>query len=104
MFPYPTLRLFALLALLSLLATPLPAAEYAGRVIGVQDGDSLTLLVPDGTRYQQVKIRLGEIDTPELKQPYGSRARQALSDLAFGQQARGLVQDTDRYGRTVGRV
>ena len=56
MFPYPTLRLFALLALLSLLATPLPAAEYAGRVVGVQDGDSLTLLVPDGTRYRQVKI------------------------------------------------
>ena len=104
MLPSPILRLFALLALLSLLATPLLAAEYTGRVVGVQDGDSLTLLVPDGTRYQQVKIRLGEIDTPESKQPYGSRARQALSDLAFGQPARVVVQDTDRYGRTVGRV
>ena len=47
---------------------------------------------------------MGEIDTPESKQPYGSRARQALSDLAFGQQARVVVQDTDRYGRTVGRA
>ena len=27
-----------------------------------------------------------------------------LSDLAFGKQARVVVQDTDRYGRTVGRV
>ena len=70
----------------------------------MQDGDSLTLLVPDGTRYQQVKVRLGEIDTPESKQPYGSRARQALSDLAFGKPARVVVQDTDKYGRTVGRV
>ena len=51
MAPYPTPRWFALLALL-LRAGPLLAAEYAGRVVGVQDGDSLTLLVPDGTRYR----------------------------------------------------
>ena len=70
----------------------------------MQDGDSLTLLVPGGTRYQQVKVRLGEIDTPESRQPYGQRAKQMLSDLAYNQQARVVVQDTDRYGRTVGRV
>ena len=104
MFPYPTLRLFALLALLSLLAAPLPAAEYAGRVVAISDGDTLTLLVPDGASYQQVKVRWGEIDTPESGQPFGQRAKQMLSDLAFNQQARVVVQDTDRYGRTVGRV
>ncbi len=37
MIPYPLSRPFALLALL-LLAAPLPAAEYAGRVVGVSDG------------------------------------------------------------------
>ncbi len=89
---------------LALLAGPLLAAEYAGRVVGVSDGDTLTLLVPDGTSYQQVKVRLGEIDTPERKQPYGTRAQQTLSDLAYNQQARVVVQDTARYGRTVGRV
>jgi hypothetical protein len=61
----------------------------------------LTLLTAEK---QQVKVRLGEIDTPERKQPYGTRAQQALSDLAFNQQARVVVQDTDRFGRTVGRV
>ena len=35
---------------------------------------------------------------------YGTRAKQALSDLAYGKEARVVVQDTDRYGRTVGRV
>jgi|tagenome__1003787_1003787.scaffolds.fasta_scaffold20941564_2 nuclease-like protein len=50
------------------------------------------------------KVRLAEIDTPESGQPYGSRARQALSDLAFGKSARVVAQDTDRYGRMVGRV
>lgn len=49
-------------------------------------------------------MRLGEIDTPESKQPYGERAKQALSDLAFGKQARVVVETTDKYVRTVGRV
>ena len=89
---------------LAILAGPLLAAEYTGRVVGVSDGDTMTLLVPDGTSYQQVKVRLGEIDTPESRQPYGFAPSQALSDLAFGKQARVVVQDTDRYGRTVGRV
>ena len=62
------------------------------------------MLVPDGTRFKQVRVRLGEIDTPESRQPYGERAKQALSGLAFGKQARVVVQDTDRYGRTVGQV
>jgi endonuclease YncB( thermonuclease family) len=89
---------------LVLLAWPLTAAEYTGKVVGISDGDTLTLLVPDGASYRQVKVRLGEIDTPESRQPYGERAKQALSDLAFNKQARVVVQDTDRYGRTVGRV
>ncbi|MFZ1830698.1 MAG: thermonuclease family protein [Candidatus Competibacteraceae bacterium] len=89
---------------LALLAGPLLAAEYNGKVVGVSDGDTLTLLVPDGASFKQVKVRLGEIDTPESKQPYGERAKQTLSDLAYNKQARVVVQDTDKYGRTVGRV
>ena len=87
--------------LLAIFAVPLMAAEYTGRVVGVSDGDTLTLLTAEK---QQVKVRLGEIDTPESRQPYGQRAKQALSDLAYNQQARVVVQDVDRYGRTVGRV
>lgn len=75
--------------------------EYNGRVVGVSDGDTLTLLV-DGKR--QVKVRLAEIDAPEGGQPYGNRSKQELSALAFNKEARVRVQDTDRYGRTVGRV
>ena len=89
---------------LALLAGPLLAAEYTGKVVSISDGDTLTLLVPDGASFKQIKVRLGEIDTPERKQPYGTRAQQALSDLAYNKQARVVVQDTDRYGRTVGRV
>lgn len=77
------------------------AADLSGRVVGIADGDTLTLLTADK---RQVRVRLAGIDTPERAQPYGSRARQELSELAFGKEAEVAVQDTDRYGRTVGRV
>lgn len=93
-----------LFGFLAVLAGPLLAAELTGKVVAISDGDTLTLLVPDGASFKQVRVRLAEIDTPESRQPYGNRARQALSDLAFNQQARVVVQDTDRFGRTVGRV
>jgi endonuclease YncB( thermonuclease family) len=93
-----TLSLLTGLLLLSSLAR---AAELTGRVVGITDGDTLTVL--QETR-QQTRLRLAEIDTPEAGQPYGNRARQVLSDLVFGKSVRVVVQDTDRYGRTVGRV
>jgi endonuclease YncB( thermonuclease family) len=85
-----------------LLYTTLTLANtvHEGKVVKISDGDTLTLLTAGK---KQIKIRLAEIDTPESRQPYGSRARQALSNLAFGKQARIVVQDIDRYGRTVVR-
>ena len=65
------------------------AAEYSGRIVGISDGDTLTLLVSDSASFKQVKVRLAEIDTPESAQPYGQKAKQALSELAFNKQAAG---------------
>ena len=75
--------------------------ELRGRVVGVADGDTLTVL--DAWR-QQIKVRLAEIDAPEKAQPYGQRSKQALSGLCYGREA--IVDHTgrDRYGRTIGRV
>ena len=96
--PKPPLAALAALMLLAAQAAA-SAAEIAGRVVEISDGDTLTVL--DGAQ-RQVRVRLAEIDTPESGQPYGDRARQALSDLAFGRAVRVVVVDTDRYGRTVG--
>jgi endonuclease YncB( thermonuclease family) len=71
-----------------------------GRVVGITDGDTLTLLVEQ----RQVRIRLAQIDAPESDQPYGKKSKAALSALAFGKQAHVEVVDIDRYGRTVGEV
>lgn len=97
----PNLSHIVLAAILLLVAHPAFSAEITGRVVGITDGDTLTIL---NDARQQVRVRLAEIDTPEARQPYGSRARQALSDLAFDKTVRVVVQDTDRYGRTVGRI
>jgi micrococcal nuclease len=83
---------------LSLLAFILPS--YAYQVIGIHDGDTMTLLVDKKPR----KIRLANIDAPELKQPFGRRSKQALSDLCWGKDAQYEAQNKDRYGRTVAVV
>lgn len=91
----------ALVAALLLLAAPASAIEIAGRVVAVADGDTLT--VEDATGRRLV-IRLAEIDTPEGGQPYGDPARQALSALTLGKAVRVAADDSDRYGRLIGRV
>ena len=87
-------------ACLILFSTPVFAGELSGKVIGISDGDTFTLLNADN---QQVKIRLAEIDAPESAQPYGNRSKQALSGLIFSKDVRVDVQTVDRYGRSVGR-
>jgi len=76
-------------------------SELRGRVVGITDGDTLTLLTAD---HVQHRIRLAEIDAPEHDQPYGAASKQVLSGLAYMHDVRVVVVDYDRYGRTVGRI
>jgi endonuclease YncB( thermonuclease family) len=66
----------------------------------VHDGDTLTVLIDN----RQVRVRLVDIDAPELKQPFGTRSRQSLSGLCFGKVASLDVRGHDRYNRTLARV
>jgi endonuclease YncB( thermonuclease family) len=75
-------------------------ADFSGRVVKVQDGDTLTVLVDSA----QVRVRLDSIDAPELAQPYGKRARQSLADLCAAKEALVAEHGKDRYGRIIGRV
>lgn len=70
-------------------------------VFGVSDGDTLKVRCSEG---EQITVRLGGIDAPETKQPFGQRSKQALSDLCYRQQATITPKAKDRYGRTVGDV
>lgn len=75
-------------------------AETSGKVVGISDGDTLTVL----TERQQVKVRLAEIDAPERGQPFGNRSKQSLSGLCFDKTAKLDDKGKDRYGRTLARV
>lgn len=69
-------------------------------MIGISDGDTLTVLQDS----RQTKIRLAEIDAPELGQPHGRRAKGHLSALCHGKRAQVAPITKDIYGRTVARV
>lgn len=77
------------------------AETITGRVIGVSDGDSLTVLDASLVQY---KIRLAGIDAPEKRQAFGQRAKQSLAALCFGKLATVEIVQQDRYGRFVGHI
>lgn len=53
----------------------------SGRVVGVADGDTVTVLDAD---HQQYKIRLSGIDAPEKAQAFGQRSKESMPTLIFG--------------------
>jgi endonuclease YncB( thermonuclease family) len=92
--------LFAFLVM-ALLPLVVWGETLAARVVGVHDGDTITVL--DGNRKQH-KIRLAGIDAPESRQAFGNRSKENLSQLVFGQDVRIEWQKRDLYGRLVGKV
>jgi micrococcal nuclease len=92
--------LLAVLLNIILVAGSVHAQTITGKVVGVVDGDTITVL--EGTTPH--KIRLYGIDCPESGQDFGQKAKQFVSDMVFGKQARVVQMDMDRYGRMVGMV
>ncbi len=84
-----------------LLACSAFSDTITGRVVGVHDGDTLTLLTADKV---EVKVRLWGIDAPETGQAFGKNSKESLSDLAFKKEASVEEKSKDRYGRVVGVV
>ncbi|MGB8435359.1 MAG: thermonuclease family protein [Burkholderiales bacterium] len=72
-----------------------------GRVVGVSDGDTITILDLDK---RQHKIRFNGIDAPEKKQPFGNRSRQILASLIFDRNVRAECHKRDRYGREICKI
>ena len=90
-----------LLSLL-LLSLSLFSAEIIGKVVGVSDGDTITVL--DDMDQGKFRIRLNKIDAPEKKQAFGNKAKQFLSTLIFGKKVSIRFKSIDNYGRVLGVV
>lgn len=78
-----------------------PPQLLEGICVGVSDGDSLHLELPDGER---VRVRLYGIDAPEKDQECALAARKKLGKLIYDKKIRVEVLDVDKYGRYVGKV
>jgi endonuclease YncB( thermonuclease family) len=84
-----------------LISCAIEAGTLQGKVVGVADGDSLTVLDNNKTQH---KIRLQGIDAPEKAQAFGQKSKQSLHQLVHNKQVTVEFQKKDKYGRTVGKV
>jgi endonuclease YncB( thermonuclease family) len=77
------------------------AATIEGRVVGVADGDTLTVI--DSARTQH-RIRLAGIDAPEKGQPFAVRARRNLAQMVASQDVTAFCLPRERDGRQICKV
>jgi|LGVF01.1.fsa_nt_gb endonuclease YncB( thermonuclease family) len=86
--------------LILLLILPSLTWAWQGKVVGISDGDTITVLHNN----RGEKVRLYGIDTPEKRQDFGNKAKQFTSNMVFGKHVEVESVTKDRYGRTVGLI
>lgn len=59
---------------------PREGSTFSGPVTYIGDGDSLCVTIAAG----QVEVRLADFNAPELREPGGRAAKEALQRLIFG--------------------
>jgi endonuclease YncB( thermonuclease family) len=89
-----------LLLITALAAQAVWGQTYSGKVVRISDGDTLTVLVD----HKQIKVRLTEIDAPEIHQAFGQRSKQSLDEMCAGRAATVRSSGRDKYGRILGRI
>ena len=85
---------------------------FTGRVERVIDGDTIVVRViaTSTNRASPLacdslqRVRLAEIDAPEMKTPYGPKAKRALSDMVLGKVVEVIWKRRGRYRRIIGEV
>ena len=89
-----------ILLLIFLSVFPCFAHAFSGKVVGVANGDTITVLRDK----EQVRIRLYGIDCPEKGQAFSKKAKQFTSEMVFGKVVEVGAITVDHYGRTVSLV
>ena len=68
--------------------------------IRVIDGDTIRA----EAKGKEIKIRLVEIDAPEMNQPFGAQSKNFLNRLLYEKDVTLIAQGEDRYGRILGNL
>ena len=101
----PAIAALLLAALLGAAAWPAEASRapvVEGSVDHVADGDSLSFLPARGG--PPLAVRLDGVDAPELCQPWGPQAREALQRMVQGRTLRLRVRGRDEHGRLIAQL
>lgn len=77
------------------------AQSFSGRVVQVHDGDTIRVRDSQGRSH---RVRIFAIDAPEIGQPAGDLARQALRDWLRGETVEVRPTGAVSYGRRIARV
>lgn len=93
------IRVFLLLTALGC-SLPSSAELLTGKIVGITDGDTVTLR----TETETYQVRVMGIDAPEKRQAYGTASKKALSDCAFGKRVEIVTRKKDFHGRLIGQV
>ena len=88
------------LLLLIAVAATLLVKDFTGKVVAITDADTIRV-IRDG---RSERVRLFGIDSPEGRQPFGTRARQFTGDLAFGQTVTVRVRFKGMMAETSGHI
>ena len=95
------MKIFGIALALIVAFGPAGAEVLTGHVVGVSDGDTITVLDVAKVRH---KIRVSGIDAPENKQAFGQVSKENLSRLVFDKEVDIEWTKRDRYKRIVGKV
>ena len=68
--------------------------------IRVVDGDTIRA----EAKGREIRIRLVEIDAPEMNQPFGAQSKNFLNRLLYEKDVTLIAQGEDRYGRVLGNL
>ena len=68
--------------------------------IRVVDGDTIRAVA----KGKEIKIRLVEIDAPEMNQPFGAQSKNFLNIFLYEKDVTLISQGEDLYGRTLGKI
>ena len=93
---------FLSIALIFIAASAYAAGDWSGFVEYVVDGDTLHVRPIGGGSLRHV--RLEGLDAPEICQPWGPQARQALAQVALHHRVQVQSRAEDDYRRLVARV
>ena len=93
------LKIIAFLILFLPFKEKLPK-DFAVKVIGVKDGDTIEVLYKNNP----IIIRLEHIDTPEKKQAFGTKAKQFVSDEIFSKKVRIVHKNRWHWDRLIAEV